>query len=158
MTTLDQFESVFKSADKAVYTYDRPTFNRVLLVTDLNEADTADIKSRVRSFLTAIDEAGTRWSTLSGDAFGSVQALLKNIEERKPDLIVTYRHLHSEAWQWPHSLGEYLDVMTQATSVPVLVLPHPDADRPLPHSIKNTDGVMAITNHLTGTIGWSTWL
>ncbi len=34
--------------------------------------------------------------------------------------------------------------------MPVLVLPHPDADRALPHSIKNTDQVMAITNHLTG--------
>jgi len=150
MTRLDQFESVFKSADKAVYTYHRPTFDRVLLVTDLNEADTANITSRVRSFLTAIDEAGTRWDTLSGDAFGSVQALLEMIEERKPDLIVSYRHIHSEAWRWPHSLGEYLDVMTQVTSVPVLVLPHPDADRALPHSIKNTDRVMAITNHLTG--------
>ncbi len=150
MTKLDQFESVFNSADKAVYTYDRPTFDRVLLITDLNEADAADIASRVRSFLTAIEDAGTRWDTLSGDAFTSVQTLLESIEERKPDLIVTYRHLHSEAWRWPHSLGEYLDVMTQATSVPVLVLPHPDADRALPHSIKDTDRVMAITNHLTG--------
>ncbi|MCZ6863283.1 MAG: hypothetical protein O7I42_23985, partial [Alphaproteobacteria bacterium] len=136
MTRLDQFESVFKSADKAVYTYDRATFERVLLVTDLNEADTADFTSRVRSFLTTIDEAGTRWEALSGGAFGSVQVLLESIRERKPDLIVTYRHLHSEAWRWPHSLGEYLDVMTQATSVPVLVLPHPDADRALPHSLK----------------------
>ena len=64
MTKLDQFESVFKSADKAVYTYDRPTFDHVLLVTDLNEADAADIASRVRSFLAAVDEAGTRWDTL----------------------------------------------------------------------------------------------
>jgi hypothetical protein len=150
MTNLDQFESVFKSADKAVYTYDRPTFDRVLLVTDLNEADAAGIANRVRSFLTAIDEADTRWDTLCGDDFGSVQALLENIEKQKPDLIVTYRHLHSEAWKWPHSLGEYLDVMTQATSVPVMVLPHPDAQRALPHSIKDTDRVMAITNHLTG--------
>ena len=60
MTKLDQFESVFKSADKSVFTYDRPTFDRVLLVTDLNEADAADIARRVRSFLTAIDDAGTR--------------------------------------------------------------------------------------------------
>ncbi len=150
MTNLDQFESVFKSADKAVYTYDRPTFKRVLLVTDLNEADAAGIADRVRSFLTAIDEAGTRWDTLCGDDFGSVQALLENIETLKPDLIITYRHLHSEAWKWPHSLGEYLDVMTQATSVPVMVLPHPDAQRALPHSIKDTDRVMVITNHLTG--------
>ena len=99
MTKLDQFESVFKSADKAVYMYDRPTFDRVLLVTDLNEADARDIARRVRSFLTAIDDAGTRWDTLSGDVFGNVQALLERIEERKPDLIVTYRHLHSEAWR-----------------------------------------------------------
>ena len=150
MTKIDQFESVFKSADKAVYAYDRPRFDRVLLVTDLEAADAAEITSRVRSFLTTIDQEGTRWDTLSGDAFSSVQALLERIEERKPDLIVTYRHLHSEAWHWPHSLGEYLDVMTQATSVPVLVLPHPDAERALPHSVENTDRVMAITNHLTG--------
>jgi len=101
-------------------------------------------------YLAAIDDAGTHWDTLSGDAFDSVQALLERIENLKPDLIVTYRHLHSEAWQWPYSLGEYLDVMTQATSVPVLALPHPDAQRALPHSIKDTDRVMAITNHLTG--------
>ena len=97
MTNLDQFESVFKSADKAVYKYDRPTFDRVLLVTDLNKADAAGIADRVRSFLTVIDEAGTRWNTLYGDDFGSVQALLENIEKLKPDLIITYRHLHSEA-------------------------------------------------------------
>ncbi len=150
MTKLDQFESVFKSADKAVYSYDRPALDRVLVITDLKEADAAELARRVRSFLSAVDEPGTRWDTLGEDGFASVKALLESIEERKPDLIVTYRHLHSEAWQWPHSLGEYLDVMTQATSVPVLVLPHPDADRALPHSIKDTDRVMAITNHLTG--------
>ena len=150
MTNLDQFESVFRSADKAVYVYDRPTFDRVLLVTDLNEAATTDIAERVRSFLTTIDEGGASWDTLCADDFGSIQALLESIEELKPDLIITYRHLHSEAWKWPHSLGEYLDVMIQTTSVPVLVLPHPDAQLALPHSIKDTDRVMAITNHLTG--------
>ena len=81
MTNLDQFESVFKSADKAVYTYDRPTFDRVLLVTDLNEADAAGIANRVRSFLTAIDEANTlaelepmpgwRLHALHGDRLGT---------------------------------------------------------------------------------------
>lgn len=150
MTKLDQFESVFKSADKAVYSYDRPRFEQMLLVTDLDEAATADIAARVRAFLAAVDEAGTRWETLSGADISSVRELLESIEERKPDLIVTYRHLHSKAWRWPHGLGEYLDVMTQATSVPVLVLPHPDADRVLPHSLGDTDRVMAITDHLTG--------
>jgi len=150
MTNLDQFQSIFKSADKTAYTYDVPRFDHVLLVTDLDEADAPSIAGRVRSFLSAIDDAGTRWGTLSGGDFDSVQVLLEHIENLKPDLIVTYRHLHSEAWQWPYSLGEYLDVMTQATSVPVLALPHPDAQLGLPHSVKDTDRVMAITNHLTG--------
>ena len=150
MTKLDQFESVFKSADKAVYGYDRPAFGSVLLVTDLDAPDADAILGRVRSFLSTLDEADTRWETLCGDDFSTIQALLETIEARRPDLIVTYRHLHSDAWQWPYSLGEYLDVMTQATSVPVIVLPHPDAERALPHSIQDTDRVMAITDHLTG--------
>jgi nucleotide-binding universal stress UspA family protein len=40
-------------------------------------------------------------------------------------------------------------VLTQATDVPVLVLPHPDAERALPHAVADTDRVMAITDHLT---------
>jgi len=150
MTKLDQFESVFRSADKAVFAYEKCTFRRILLVTDLPAADGDPIGEQVRAFLSTIDESSTVWSSLGRDDFDSVQALLERVEEHKPDLIVTYRHLHSKAWKWPYSLGEYLDVMTQATSVPVLVLPHPDSDRALSHAIRNTDRVMAITDHLTG--------
>lgn len=150
MTKLDQFESVFRSADKAVFEYQKTRFAHVLLVTDLSAADTAGILETVQPFLSAIDDSTTRWSSLDGSKFETVQDLLARIEEQKPDLIITYRHLHSQAWKWPYSLGEYLDVMTQATSVPILVLPHPNAERALPHSIQNTDRVMAITNHLTG--------
>lgn len=150
MTKLDQFESVFRSADKAVFGYEKYRFHRILLITDLAAADSSGIRDQVRSFLSTIDESSTVWASIGRDEFSSVQDLLERIEDHKPDLIVTYRHLHSEAWMWPYSLGEYLDVMTQATSVPVLVLPHPDSDRALSHAIRNTDRVMAITDHLTG--------
>lgn len=150
MTKLDQFESVFRSADKAVFGYEKYSFRRVLVVTDLAAADSSGIREQVQPFLSTIDESLTEWTSIGRDDFRSVQDLLERIEDHKPDLIVTYRHLHSEAWKWPYSLGEYLDVMTQATSVPVLVLPHPDADRALSHAIRNTDRVMAITDHLTG--------
>lgn len=150
MTKLDQFESVFRSADKAVFGYKKYNYRRILLVTDLPAADGSAIGEQVRSFLSTINESSTIWASLGKEDFNSVQELLERVEEYKPDLIVTYRHLHSEAWKWPYSLGEYLDVMTQATAVPVLVLPHPDADRALSHAIRNTDRVMAITDHLTG--------
>jgi len=58
--------------------------------------------------------------------------------------------LKSKAWQWPYSLGEYLDVMTQATAIPVLVVPHPHVEQSHAHNLTNTDRVMAITNHMTG--------
>ena len=148
MTKLNTFESVFKSADKPVYVYGRVEFERVLVVTDMSDADAAPLLDSMRSFLSVLGE-GLEWLHLGDADFASVGSLLEQIERAAPDLVVTYRHLHSSAWKWPHGLGEYLDVLTQATDIPVLVLPHPDAGRALPHAITNTDCVMAITDHLT---------
>ena len=148
MTKLDVFESVFRSADKPVYEYGRVEIERVLVVTDMSDADAAPLIDRVRTLLSVLGD-GVAWHHLGGADFASVGRLLERVEAAAPDLVVTYRHLHSNAWHWPHGLGEYLDVLTQASDVPVLVLPHPDADRALPHAIANTDRVMAITDHLT---------
>ena len=150
MTNLNLFESVFKAADKATFTYQPVSIERVLLVTDLSGSEDEALGARVREFLAAVGGDQTRWPVLEGSAFDSVETLLYGIEAHRPDLIVTYRHLHSDAWRWPFSLGQYLDVLTQATSTPVLVLPHPDANHALPHSVRDTDRVMAITDHLTG--------
>jgi len=150
MTRIDQFESAFLSADKVAYHYERPAIEHVLFVNDLDADAAASLLEQVRRFLSVVDGDSTTWSRLDGSSFETVKQLLDSVEQHEPDLIVTYRHLHSSAWQWPHSLGEYLDVLTQATRVPVLVLPHPDADRALPHALANTDRVMAITDHITG--------
>jgi nucleotide-binding universal stress UspA family protein len=114
----------------------------------LSDAEGAPLVEQVRTFLSALG-GNLQWQHLGGADFGSVGSLLEQVEGAAPHLIVTYRHLHSGAWQWPHGLGEYLDVLTQATDIPVLVLPHPDAERALPHAVANTDCVMAITDHLT---------
>ena len=148
MTKLDTFESAFKSADKPVYVYRHIEFARVLIVTDMSDAEAAPLRAQVRSFLSVLGEE-VEWLHLAGGDFADVGGLLERIDGTRPDLIVTYRHLHSNAWQWPHSLGEYLDVLTQATQIPVLVLPHPDAGHVLPHAIADTNCVMAITDHLT---------
>ncbi len=148
MTKLDVFESVFKSADKPVYAYGHVELGRVLVVTDSSDADAAPLLERLRTFLSVLGE-DVEWLHLGGADFANVGNLLEQVEGAAPDLVVTYRHLHSNAWQWPHGLGEYLDVLTQATDIPVLVLPHPDAERALSHAVVNTDCVMAITDQLT---------
>ena len=150
MTKLDQFESTFRAAAKETYTRTPIKIDRVLVATDLEAADAAILTEAVRRFLASIDRDETVWQPLAGPAFDSVHALLEQVEIHKPDLIVTYRHLHSNAWHWPYSLGEHLDVLTQATTTPILALPHPDASRGLPHSIQDTSVVMAITDHLVG--------
>jgi hypothetical protein len=150
MTKIDQYESVFRAADKAVYTYQRIEPERILVVSDLDGDAANHFFERVRGFLTVLDPGQPEWSHLDGNAFETVGGLLEAVAGAKPGLIVTYRHLHSEAWRWPYSLGEYLDVLTQATPIPVLVVPHPDASHSLPHNLLNTDCVMAITDHLAG--------
>ncbi|MEM7261835.1 MAG: hypothetical protein AAF488_07560 [Planctomycetota bacterium] len=149
MTHIDQFESVFRAADKPVYSHQPLRIERVSVVTDAPAEAAARFTNRIAEFLSVLSPA-PEWSTIDGDRYSSVGELLSHLENASPDLIVTYRHLHTEGWRWPHGLGEYLDVLTQAVPTPVLVVPHPDANFALPHSVQNTDRTMAITDHLVG--------
>ncbi len=150
MTNLNTFESVFKAADKPVFDYKPVTVDRVLLVTDLRAEEAAAMVPQLRRFLAAVDDGHCEWQTLGAADFANVKELLDRVEQYRPDLILSWRHLRSEAWKWPFSLGEYLDVLIQATTAPVMILPHPDAGHALPHSVHDTDRVMAMTDHLAG--------
>ena len=55
MTNLDQFESVFKSSDKAVYQYAMPKFRHVLLVTDLDAEHISRFAKQVRTYLSVVN-------------------------------------------------------------------------------------------------------
>lgn len=81
--------------------------------------------------------------------FASTFELLAHVDRIKPDLIYTYRNLHSKAWKYPHSLGEHLDVLIQKTDSAVFILPHPEAGYAMQHSMQNRDVVMALTDHLS---------
>ncbi len=105
----------------------------------------------MRKFLHAIGAGErVRWRDCNGSDFQTAGELLALIETVGPDLICTYRNLHSNAWKWPYSLGTHVDLLTQHTDVPVMLLPHPQAERSAEHALENTDTVMAITDHLTG--------
>lgn len=149
MTNIDQFESVFRSADKPVFELQPMAFDRVLVVTDVDKEASAPFVDEAKTLLS---ETATKhspdWRLLPNDEFASVPELIEQIERLEPDLLCTYRNLKNPSIDFPYSLGTYLDVMTQATSVPVLVLPRPENEtRKVPD---NTDSVMVITDHLTG--------
>lgn len=152
MTNVDQFESVFKSADKAAFAHRPPELRKVLVATDLDVSGAEAIAERTKDFLSHLANipGPFEFELLTGDSFDSVGELLDCVEAARPDLIVTYRNLKSDAWKWPFSLGEYLDVLLQAMETPVLVLPRPDENTGSPPGSRDTDQVMAMTDNLAG--------
>ena len=151
MTNVDQFESAFRAAAKPVFRRRGLELERVLVVTDLDPSEADAFGERIRGFLThasGADEAS--YDTIAGVEARSTGALLQLIEDAAPSLVCAYRNLYSDGWQWPHSLGEALDLLTQTTEAPVLVLPHPKAGREATHALKNTNRIMAVTDHLAG--------
>ena len=151
MSTVDQFESVFKAAAKKTYLHENPSLSKILLVTDLEEAQAKLYLQSVQQFLGGIlPGKDTEWLVVGGGDYSSVKELLNRVEEHRPELLVTYRNLRSEAWHWPYSLGEHLDVLTQVTTTPVLVLPHPDRDDSAGLLTSSPTKVMAVSGHLCG--------
>ncbi len=123
----------------------------MLVVTDLPPSEAAQYGGQVEAFLrhAASADAAT-YETLAGVETRSNGQLLQLVEDRAPTLVCAYRNLFSDGWRWPHSLGEALDLLTQTTEIPVLVLPHPKEASQAEHALKNINQVMAVTDHLAG--------
>lgn len=153
---LDDFDSVFRSAVKARFHFAPPSPKEALLVTDLGERDAAILEGKVRAYLAEVAPEPLSWRTVHQDEYDQVVQLLGIVEESSPDLIVAYRHLRLRSKKLCYSLGAYVDTLTQATSVPVLLLPppdHPDLDRRLAPPRR----VLVITDHLTGDDRLASW-
>ena len=146
MTNIDQFESEFRAASRPVFRYSPPRLGRVVLATDFNQPDEA-FANAVRAMLPGEPDEIV-W--LGSEATSKLPELFQAVDQPRPDLIVTYRNLGTRGWTWPHSLGEAVDVLTQATDTPVLLVPNPHE---LPGAMERLGpcrSVMAITDHLAG--------
>lgn len=148
MTQIDQFESVFKAASKTRFRYEPVCVEKVLVITDLDDYEARLFGDRMRSYLRVLGDQ-VEWQDAHGATCEDVGSLLEAVEQHRPDLVCTYRNLHSGGWRWPYSLGEHLDVLTQVTTTPVLVVPRPD-DEQFHQATDDTNSVMAITDHLAG--------
>lgn len=147
MTTLDQFESVFKSAVKPQFKDESVSIDWALVVTDLAQAEADSFSRQVQRLLAP--QLITDWETITGDQYGNTLELLQLLDGKRTDLICCYRNLHSGAWQHPHSLGSHLDVLIQKTTSPVLILPHPGAGYANKHAFDSARRVLAMTDHMT---------
>lgn len=145
---LDELESAFRAAAKVRFHRDEVAIRKTLVVTDLDREARNAYRERVRGFLTRHYDLDP--TVVGFEDYGSVEGLVRLVDTEKPDLVITYRNLNTDGWKYAHSLGVYLEVLTQATPVPVLVTPSPHATGAAERALVDTSRVMVVTDHLTG--------
>ena len=154
MTKIDQFESIFRSASREKFEPEVVRVDRVLILTDKNADESQPFVEEVQAFLKVFSQKyDPDWDFIHGTDYSSVVGLLERVDRQKPDLICTYRNLHTPATEFPYSLGVYVDVLTQATQVPILLMPRMELQTESEKREIATSGtakVMAITDHMAG--------
>ncbi|MFT5586971.1 MAG: hypothetical protein ACI9VR_004576 [Cognaticolwellia sp.] len=141
---LDDFESVFRSALKPSFERERVLLERVVHISDQGVPARDAEALEVRNFLSALDD-GDHGAMLSlgRDDWASAQDLLDKVAELRPQLIVCQRHLGDPDADLAYTLGSVVDILTQATLVPVLLLPKPGSP------LRASERAMVVTDHLT---------
>jgi len=149
MDKVDQFESLFKSAARARFERTDVRVTSVMVVADGDAEAVAPYAAAIRGCLGVLG-SNVRWSEVSSTAFQTIEDLLTKVESEAPDLICTHRHVGSPHRQWEFTLGEVLDVLTQAVEPPVMVMPAPGSDEMAALGERNGGAVLVMTDHLTG--------
>jgi hypothetical protein len=151
MSLLDRFASAFKSAAKTNYVYAPVELQKISIFSDFNEDAASLYGADIRTFLGGIEaRKSLEWDHHTVAKFHDVGDLLEEIERDRADLVCTYRNVGGKARSFPFSLGSYVDVLTQATTTPLLLMPAPNASGRLPAHCERAARVMVLTDHLTG--------
>ncbi|VAX42798.1 hypothetical protein MNBD_PLANCTO02-805 [hydrothermal vent metagenome] len=145
---IDEFESMFRAAQREPYTFANVPIENITLVTDGSHEKADELRENILTFMPRLKTAGT-WRFIVRDDYHTVNELLKKLDEEQTDLVVTYRHLQEKEFVPQHSLGVYLDVLTQSFSLPVLVLPG-TAAAPISFANRLCNQVMVVTDHIAG--------
>ncbi len=148
MHQIDEFESRFRRAEREAYVFADVPIESVLILTDGSRDEAGALRAALSSFLPRIGDAD-KWRFLSADDYHNVGELLERVDAEQTDLVVTYRHLQERSFVPQHSLGVYLDVLTQATAIPVLLLPG-TAAAPISLVDRVTQRVMVVADHIAG--------
>jgi len=145
---IDEFESMFRRAERDIFQYVDVPIESVVIVSDGDADHAAAMADTVKAFVPRLADA-PNWRTITGDQYRTVAELLDVLNSQQTDLIVTHRHLQEDALVPQHSLGVYLDVLTQTTSIPVFVLPGSAAE-PASVAERVCDRVMVVADHISG--------
>ena len=121
MLKLDHFASLFRAADKEQIVIPDISIRQILLVTDMNQEDSLQIWEKWKGLF----DPSVDIRIFDAEISLHLPSLIEAMKHVECDLVVTYRCLHSDAWQYPYAIGSYVEVLTQIIPFPVLLMPHP---------------------------------
>ena len=147
---IDEFESVFRSADKPAFHFDPPKIEKLLLLTDLKTPEAQQFEDRLKKFIDSGEPGGTfSWKSIHAEKPDTRTAFIQTIESFNPDLIITHRNLFDDFNNAHFGLGVFVEVLTQSTETPVMIVPrlsHPSFES----ATRKLEDVMIVKDHLAG--------
>lgn len=146
MSSIDQFESVFRSAVSPTYEPRPFPLQSVLLMSDLDDEAERAYLMNVERFFSGL-ATPPKITSLPQEQSARIPELVRQVSELAPDLIITYRHVHNEVAEHAYTLGDHIEVLTQVTDAPILLFPHPNA-WPQERFVAPSR-VLVLTDHLT---------
>jgi len=144
---IDEFASLFRSADKVRFNHEPPVLQKLVLVSDLPAAGGEALLQRVRSFLQVLAD-GLEFLHLGADDYQSEAEVFDKLGALSPSLVVCYRNLRQPAGAEALGMGGYVEYLIGSRDFPVMLIPHPDHQSAA--ALQNTDSVLAVTDHLAG--------
>ena len=144
---IDEFESIFRRSEKVRYEFEDLKIQSVVFITDQTGQETSGYMKQIEEFFPSLGNAS--WKTIQGDQYSNVGELLGLLQDDSPDLVITFRHLQEESLIPQHSLGVYVDVLTQVTQIPILLLPG-TGKKPGSLEQQTCQRVMIVTDHISG--------
>jgi hypothetical protein len=144
---LDQFESQFNSAVKEQFVLSEIVLSSIVLVCDVEGDEAKQLQLIAERLLP--DNPRSNWTIIRPRDVESTSQLVERVNEITPDIIVACRNLDSDQERLQYGLSNYVDALTQACEVPVLLLPDFELAE-LETSISDHSDVMVQTDHLTG--------
>ncbi len=150
---IDEFESQFKSAIREPYLYEDIRLETILVILDQDNPAESPLATTLKRFVPDIAESHDGrpiWRFLGRQDFSNVRELLGRVEQLRPGLIIAERNLGlDEEHNLIYGLTNYIDSLTQVTTIPVLLLPNKPQEE-LARELTLPKNVALQTDHLTG--------
>jgi hypothetical protein len=146
---LDQFASLFKSADKPTMIHDDIVVKKLIVVGDESVGNIDSHLESVRKFASILERDEPEWQALAVTTTSAVSSLRDVIRGVGPDLIIAHRDLGETSRRTERSLGVILDELLWDSPTPVLILPDDENGKAVIPATP-PGKLMIATDHLTG--------